>query len=80
MVCTVLHSEQRKGAEMMDNYDLWEQHDAEQEEWLRSKPKCCRCGEHIQQEEAVEYDGEYWCEECEEFLWKKIRREYLEEI
>lgn len=65
---------------MKDNYDLWEAHDAEQEKWLRSKPKCCRCKERIQQESVVNYDGEYWCEECEEFLWRKIRREYLEEI
>ena len=35
---------------MSDNYDLWEQHDAEQEAWLRKRPMCDCCGERIQDE------------------------------
>lgn len=65
-----------------DNYDLWEAHDREQEEWLQSLPKCHHCGEPIQQEKAVCIDGDWYCEEkeCEEEAWKRIRSEYLEDV
>lgn len=65
---------------MMDNLVLFERHDAEQQKWLKSKPICCRCKEHIQQEQAVEINGKYYCEECEEFAWQEIRKEFLTTI
>lgn len=43
---------------MPDNYDLWEQHDAEQEEWLRKRPMCDCCGERIQDESYHQINGE----------------------
>lgn len=64
----------------MDNLELFERHDAESEKWLNSKPICHKCGEHIQQESAVEYRGKYYCEECEDSAWAQIRHEFLEEI
>lgn len=48
-----------------------------QEEKLERLPKCCECGEPIQQEEAVEIDGNWYCEDCEDKAWEKIRKEYL---
>ena len=42
-------------------------HDAQQEAWLKSRPKCSCCGEHIQDEQAYRFGGkkEVWiCEEC----------------
>lgn len=43
-------------------------HDAEQEEWLRSRPKCCICGEHIQDEQAYLFEytkrDKWICEDC----------------
>lgn len=42
-------------------------HDAQQEAWLRSRPKCSCCGERIQDEQAYHFEGkkEIWiCEEC----------------
>ena len=39
-------------------------HDAEQTEWLKKLPKCERCGEPIQQEDAVHIDDKYYCDEC----------------
>ena len=49
-----------------DNSDLFERHDAEQEAELRKLPVCCKCKEHIQQEEAVCYNGKWYCEDDEE--------------
>lgn len=49
---------------IMDNYALWEQHDHEQNEWLEKRPKCICCGEHIQEDSAVQIQGDYYCDEC----------------
>ena len=52
-------------------------HDAQQEAWLRHRPKCCLCGEHIQDEPAYRFSGkkETWiCEEC-----MCVHLEYVEE-
>lgn len=49
---------------MIDNYDLWERHDAEQNRWLKRLPKCSICGEHIQQDMAFHYDGIWICDGC----------------
>jgi formylmethanofuran dehydrogenase subunit E len=61
-----------------DNYDKWLQHDAEQERQLQMLPKCSECGEHIQQERAVYYDGKWCCKECESDFWRRIREDFLE--
>lgn len=63
-----------------DNYDLWQAHDMEQEERLNSLPKCKHCGEPIQQEKAVCIDGDYYCEDCEDEAWERLRKEYLEDV
>lgn len=55
-------------------------HEEEQERWLRSRPVCCKCKEHIQEPEAVNYKGEFYCNECEGEAWEKIRDEYVERI
>ena len=47
-----------------DNDDLFFAHDAEQEAWLRKRPVCICCGEHIQEEMAHQINGEYWCDKC----------------
>ncbi len=47
-----------------DNYDLFERHDAEHEEWLESRPKCSNCGEPITSEKAFCKDGEWICNDC----------------
>ena len=31
---------------MMDNYDLWNDHEWEKERWLKKRPICRECGEH----------------------------------
>ena len=65
---------------VIDNYDLWEAHDREQERQLARLPKCCCCGEPIQQEEAVCIDEDYYCEECEDEAWERLRNDNLKYI
>lgn len=63
----------------VDNYSLWEERDNEQEKWLRSRPKCDYCKEHIQDEHAFEIDGYLICEECIEEYMKKHYRVNIED-
>ena len=49
---------------MIDNYKLWEIHDAEQAASLHKLPKCKECGEHIQQERAVYIGDNWYCDNC----------------
>ena len=39
-------------------------HDAERQSRQRRRPKCCDCGEHIQDEQAYFIDGKWFCEAC----------------
>lgn len=52
-----------------DNYRLWEQHDAVQEQWRDSRPVCSYCGEHIQDDGAAQIRGEYYCRQCLDDSW-----------
>lgn len=53
------------GARMIpDNYDLWEQHDAEQERQLAKLPVCTYCGEHIQDDYLYLINDEIMCMDC----------------
>lgn len=61
-----------------DSSDLFERHDAEQEERLARLPVCECCGHPIQQEKAVYYNDQWFCEDCEDEAWEHIRAEYLE--
>ena len=47
-----------------DGYDLFRQRYADQEQWLQRRPKCICCGEHIQEESAVQIRGDYYCDRC----------------
>lgn len=49
---------------MMDAYEAWERHDGAQERWLNSRPVCCECGEHIQEEKLYDIDGDLVCDNC----------------
>lgn len=60
-----------------DNYDRFEQYEAEQERKLARLPKCDKCGEPIQQERAVYYNDQWICEYCEEDFWREIREDFL---
>lgn len=49
---------------MMDNYDLWEANEREKEKWLKKRPVCCLCKNHIQDEDAYLLDNNWYCEDC----------------
>lgn len=55
-----------------DNYDMWEAHDREQNQWLEGLPKCKLCGDPIQQEDALCIGGNWYCDECIEMNRKEI--------
>lgn len=60
----------RKGKAMYipDNLDLFEQQDIERERKRARLPKCCECGETVQDEECYYIFGKVICEHCmEEF-------------
>ena len=40
-----------------------DRHDAEQERWLKNRPICSICGEHIQDDSAL-YLDDWICDEC----------------
>lgn len=43
------------------DYERWE---ADQEAWLRARPVCAWCGEHIQEEYAYRIGDDLVCEDC----------------
>ena len=47
-----------------DNYDRWEQHQAEQDRAEERLPECCECGNPIQDDFCYEYNDEPICDEC----------------
>lgn len=48
----------------LDNYEMWRRHDAEQQARLDKLPKCCECGEAIQDEQCYVINDEMICEKC----------------
>ena len=54
-----------------------ENYQADQEEWLKSRPICDQCGEHIQEEFMFQYEGENYCPDC----WDdKVNDEFFRRI
>ena len=47
-----------------DNYDMWLQHDADQQKHIGQLPVCADCGEHIQDERAYYINSEWICMNC----------------
>lgn len=48
----------------MDNYDLWEANEREKEKWLKKRPVCRLCKNHIQDEDAYLIGNDWYCEDC----------------
>lgn len=59
----------------MDNYSLWEMHEADQERRLAKLPECADCGEPIQDESAYYINGEWICEDCMESYRRDVNEE-----
>ncbi|MBO5319491.1 MAG: hypothetical protein J6B01_06775 [Ruminococcus sp.] len=59
-----------------DNLDMFDRYDNEQARMLERLPKCCNCGQAIQQEMAVRIGGKWYCDSCLDIYF----RESVEEI
>lgn len=49
---------------LLDNYDLWEQHEREREADVEKCPECSYCGERIADAFAFHIDGEWYHKDC----------------
>lgn len=43
-------------------------------------PKCEICGDYIWEEEAIYYNDQWCCKECENEFWSNIREDFLEKV
>lgn len=71
ITCLVYHEVKRmtRGDPYLDFLD----HEFENEQWLKSRPECDCCGEHIQDEHYYRIDDTNYCEKCIE----KFKREVM---
>jgi formylmethanofuran dehydrogenase subunit E len=51
-------------------------HDAESERWLSSRPRCCECGEYIQDEHYYDFHDRFLCEQCLEENHRRFTDDY----
>lgn len=54
-------------------------HDREQAEWLETLPVCCLCSEPIQSDDLYDIEGDLYCEECGDDLFKRYTENYISE-
>lgn len=62
---------------MIDVYDLWAAHDAEQEAELQKLPECECCGHHVQSDFYYLINDEVICEECLNQHFRKAVDDYV---
>lgn len=65
--------------ELLDNYDLWERHEAEREEALQKLPVCYECDEPIQDEHLYHINDMFICEKCMIENYLKRTEDFMEE-
>lgn len=61
-----------------DSLDLFFAHQAKQEQGLSRCPRCCNCGEHITDDYLYDIDGDLYCEDCLDDVFKKPTEDYEE--
>lgn len=61
----------------MDNYSMWEEHDAEQERQFERLPECSCCGEKIQDEFLYLINDEVICIHCLNEYFRKDVDDYV---
>ena len=55
----------------------FERHDAEQNKWLNSLPRCCKCDERIQEDDLFDVYGDLYCWDCAIKLFRKDTDNYI---
>jgi formylmethanofuran dehydrogenase subunit E len=63
---------------MIDAYDLWAAHDAEQEAELLKLPECDYCGSKIQDDHFFLINDESICEGCLNDNFRKAVDDYVQ--
>ena len=61
-----------------DNYDLWKQHDAEQQAKLDKLPECSNCNQPIQERYCYEIDNELLCEDCMKDSYRVTTEDFID--
>lgn len=61
----------------IDNYGLWEMHEAEKEAWLEKQPLCVCCDKHIQDDFLFDINGNLFCEGCMKDNFRKCTDNYV---
>ena len=52
--------------------------DNEEIAWLKRRPRCCHCDEHIQDENLYDIKGENYCSECVKSEFLKWTEDYID--
>lgn len=55
----------------------FERHDAEQNKWLESLPRCCKCNARIEEDDLFDVYGELYCWDCAIKLFRKDTDNYI---
>ena len=63
---------------MLDNYDMFIQHDKEQAAYLEKLPVCVYCNDEIQDDAYYEINEEPVCEDCLNEHFRKWTDDYVE--
>lgn len=61
-----------------DNYDLWKQHDAKQQEALSMCPVCSCCGEPIQDDYFYMIQLNPVCDKCLNDMFRISMEDYMD--
>ena len=60
-----------------DNYDLWEQHEADQQAEFQKLPKCDYCDTTIQEDHFFLIEDAVVCESCLNYHFRKPVEDYV---
>lgn len=63
---------------MCDNYSQWKLREQQHECWLKKRPLCDYCEEHIQEEHFYLINGECICPDCMENNFKKWTEDFVD--
>lgn len=61
---------------MCNAYEMWRCREIERERRLARLPSCAHCGEKIQDEELIDYEGKLYHEECFLDEYRKWTEDY----
>lgn len=59
-----------------DAYNLWKDHEEEKERWLKRRPICFECGEHIQSDICYEINRKLICKDCLKNSYERCTDDY----